>query len=319
MSTVCAALRDLITNILTITVNFMCLPFAIWNCFKSFFNIFNIFNVKKPLVPRVVAITGANSGIGEGIAYAYAKDKVSLVLLARNMERLEKVAEACRELGSPDVKVVQMDVADTKSVADFFDEKTIEYGIELFIANAGIASVPKTSLLDQMEKVLQINVMGALTGINSVYKAMKKRGRGGQIAVVSSVCGFYNPPALLSYGASKAAVMNYCRDLRALGKDDGIVVNTIAPGYIATSMTSSWSREKKFFFLTPEYFGEQVKKSLEKDVALISIPLHQYFTFAVASSLPPFAKQCLADLLHKYVDPIFLKTKRDTKEERRTT
>ncbi|CEP13417.1 hypothetical protein [Parasitella parasitica] len=264
---------------------------------------------KKNFTPKVVAITGANSGIGEGIAYAYAKDKVSLVLLARNLERLEKVAEACKELGSPDVKVVQMDVADTKSVADFFDEKTAEYSIDLFIANAGIATVPKTPLLDQAEKILQINVMGAIAGINSVFKAMQKRGCGGQIAVVSSVCGFFNPPVLLSYGTSKAAVMSYCRDLRALGKDDNITVNTIAPGYIATNMTSSFSRKDNRFFLTPEYFGEQVKKGLENDVPLISLPLHQFFGFAAMAALPPAAKQWIADFLHRRIDPILSKKK----------
>lgn len=224
-------------------------------------------------------------------------------------ERLEKVAEACKELGSPDVKVVQMDVADTKAVTDFFDEKTIEYGIDLFIANAGIATVPKTPLLDQAEKILQINVMGAIAGINSVYKAMQKRGRGGQIAVVSSVCGFFNPPTLLSYGTSKAAVMSYCRDLRALGKDDNIIVNTIAPGYIATNMTTSFSRKDKRFFLTPEYFGEQVKKGLESDVPLISLPLHQFFAFALMSALPPTAKQWAANFLHKHVDPMLSRKK----------
>lgn len=226
---------------------------------------------------------------------------------------MEKVAEACKELGSPDVKVVQMDVSDTKAVSEFFDSKTAEYGIDLFIANAGIATVAKTPLLDQAEKILQVNVLGAIAGINSVYKAMKKRGRGGQIAVVSSVCGFFNPPALLSYGASKAAVMSYCRDLRALGKDDDITVNTIAPGYIATAMTAGWSRKNTRYFLTPEYFGEQVKNALENDVALISLPLHQFFPFALVASLTPAAKECVANLLHKCVDPTFLKkrTKKD--------
>ncbi|KAL0136222.1 hypothetical protein V8B55DRAFT_1537486 [Mucor lusitanicus] len=283
MTTLCAALRDLIINTLAIVVNSIYLPFAFWNVVKASLAGFTFCGNKKKFSPNVVAITGANSGIGEGIAYAYAKDRV---------------AEACREMGSPDVKVVQMDVADTKSVTDFFDEKTIEYGIDLFIANAGIASVPKTPLLDQAEKILQINVMGAIAGINSVYKAMQKRGR-----VVSSVCGFFNPPVLLSYGTSKTAVMSYCRDLRALGKDDNIIVNTIAPGYIATNMTTSFSRKDKRFFLTP------IKKGLENDVPLISLPLHQFFAFAIMSALPPSAKQCVSDFLHKHVDPILSKKK----------
>ncbi|KAI7906166.1 uncharacterized protein BX663DRAFT_499079 [Cokeromyces recurvatus] len=313
MTTVCVAFRELIANILIIMVNIMCLPIMIWNCFMSFFH---VCTVKKPIVPRVVAITGANAGIGEGIAHAYARDKASLVLIARNKERLEKVAEACKELGSPDVKIVQMDVSDTKAVADFFDEKTVEYGIELFIANAGVSTIPKTPLLDQMEKMFQINLLGALAGVNSVFKAMKKRGRGGQIAVVSSVFGFQVPPTLLNYGASKAALMSYCRDLRALGKDEGIKVNTIAPGYIATEMTAALPRRNKFFYLTPEKFGEQIKKGLEDDVAFISLPLHQYFLFSVSAALPISVRQWIAIAFHKTLDSI-IKMNANTKEEKK--
>jgi NAD(P)-dependent dehydrogenase (short-subunit alcohol dehydrogenase family) len=213
------------------------------------------------------------------------------------VDRLETVAEACRELGSPDVKVAQMDVADTKAVSSFFDEKTAEYGIDLFIANAGIARVEDKELLDHADLVLQVNLMGAIAGINSVYKAMRNRGRGGQIAVVSSVLGFYNPASKLCYGASKAAVMNYCRDLRTLGKNDGIAVNIIAPGYIDTAMTSGWTKKYSFLYLKSDYFGEQIKKGLEDDVSLISLPLTQFFPFAIAAALPAFGKESLSNLL----------------------
>jgi NAD(P)-dependent dehydrogenase (short-subunit alcohol dehydrogenase family) len=215
---------------------------------------------------------------------------------------LEKVAEDCREIGSPDVKVVQMDVADTQTLSEFLEEKTMEWGIDLFIANAGIASVANTPLLDRTEKILQINTIGAIAGINAAFKAMKKRGRGGQIAAVSSVLGFYNPATLLGYGASKAAVMSYCRDLRTLGKSDGILVNTIAPGYIQTPMTGALSKVPKAFYLTPENLGETIKHGLENDVALISAPLHQFFVFGLFSILPPAAKYAFNEFLFKYVD-----------------
>jgi NAD(P)-dependent dehydrogenase (short-subunit alcohol dehydrogenase family) len=232
---------------------------------------------------------------------------VNHVLTLSYSDLLETVAEACRELGSPDVKVVQMDVADTKSVSAFFDEKTTEYGIDLFIANAGISHVPDKELLDHAEPIFQVNVMGALAGINSVYKAMRKRGRGGQIAVVSSVLGLYNPASMLCYSASKAAILSYCRDLRALGKDDGITVNIIAPGYIDTAMTSAWSKKNAFFFLKSDYFGEQVKKGLENDVSLISLPFSQFLPFAIAAALPVFAKESLSQLLHVLVDSKLMK------------
>lgn len=195
-----------------------------------------------------------------------------------------------------------MDVADTQTLSEFLEEKTMEWGIDLFIANAGIASVANTPLLDRTEKILQINTIGAIAGINAAFKAMKKRGRGGQIAAVSSVLGFYNPATLLGYGASKAAVMSYCRDLRTLGKSDGILVNTIAPGYIQTPMTGALSKVPKAFYLTPEKLGETIKHGLENDVALISAPLHQFFMFGLFSTLPPAVKYAFSEFLFKYVD-----------------
>lgn len=223
---------------------------------------------------------------------------------------MEKVAEACKKLGAENVQVVKMDVSDTKGVAEFLEKKVIDCDIDLFIANAGVATIPNTPLLDQAEQIFQINTMGAIAGMNAVYKAYVKRGRGGQIVCVSSVFGLMNPPLVLSYGASKAAVMSYTRDLRALGKDDGITVNTIAPGFIKTAMTSSFSTKQSFFHLTPEYFAERVKHGLANDVPIISLPLHQYFAFGVLSILPPTVKQVVADLLHTYVDKLLSKRKK---------
>ncbi|KAI8085770.1 uncharacterized protein B0P05DRAFT_595253 [Gilbertella persicaria] len=299
------AIRDLFLNIFVVIANNFCLLLSVWNIAKSL--VTSAVGKKNKIIPKVVAITGANSGIGEGLAHAYAKDKVSLVLIARNMERLEKVAEACKELGSPSIKIVQMDVSNTQAVTEFLEEKTNEYKIDLFIANAGIALVPGLDLLDQAEKVLQINVMGAIAGINAVYKSMKARGQGGQIAVVSSICGFFGPPYIFSYSASKAAVMTYCKDLRALGKDDGIAINTIAPGYVDTAMTTTFSKTSKYFYLSVEKHAELVKKALEEDIGLISYPSHQYLSFAVFATIPPAAKEALAHAAHYFVDPILRK------------
>lgn len=194
-----------------------------------------------------------------------------------------------------------MDVADTKALSSFLEEKTIEYNIDLFIANAGVASIDGMSVLDQSETILQINMLGAIAGMNAVFKAYKKRGHGGQIACVASVFGLMDPPHTISYGASKAGIISYGRDLRTLGKEYGITVNTIAPGFIQTPMTSGFS-VKRGFFLTPELFAEKVKHDLANDVALVSYPVYQYLFFGILSILPPAIKQCVSDRMHQFFD-----------------
>ncbi|KAI8047223.1 uncharacterized protein B0P05DRAFT_367151 [Gilbertella persicaria] len=246
-----------------------------------------------------------SSGIGEELAHAFAQDKVSLVLIARDEERLDKVAKECKQLGSPNVKVVQLDITDTQAISTVLSEKIIEYNVDLFIANAGIAFIPETHLLDQAQDVFKLNALGTIACIETVYKSMKQRGRGGQIAAVSSGGVFFAPPYMLAYTASKAAVMSYCRDLRILGQDDGILINTIAPGYIDTPMTSVLPKQVGFLHLDAKKHGRQVKQALEADVPLIMYPTHQYIALALASSLPPSVKLFLARITHFVADHVF--------------
>ncbi|KAI9250065.1 hypothetical protein EDC94DRAFT_623260 [Helicostylum pulchrum] len=295
MATFTSTVRDLVINLLAIIINILFLPLTIWNCISVL-----IFKQER-IIPNVVAITGASAGIGEELSYTYARDKRSLILIARNMERLEKVAEECKNLGSPDVKVVQMDVSDIKAVSSFFDEKTIEYGIDLFIANAGISHLNHLPIIDQAEQVFGTNLLGAVIGLNSVYKAYVKRGKGGQIACVSSIFGYANPPSVISYATSKAALLGYARDLRVMGKDHGITVNTIAPGFVKTAMVTDLNLDDRVC-LTPQYFAAKVKYGLEYDEPLISLPLYQFFGFGIFSCLPPSSKLFIAQMLHKYAD-----------------
>ncbi|KAI8378170.1 hypothetical protein EDC96DRAFT_571147 [Choanephora cucurbitarum] len=298
----CAAVRDLLLNIAIIFASYASLPITGWDVIKT--SLCSLVN-KKTHVPRVVAITGSSSGIGEGIAHAFAEDGVSLVLIARDLERLNKVARDCKELGSPNVKTVQLDVTDTQAVYAQLPEKILEYNVDLFIANAGIAFIPETPILDQAEDVFQLNVLGTIACVNAAYKSMKQRGRGGQIAAVSSGGVYFAPAFMVAYTASKAAVMSYCRDLRVLGKDDGITVNTIAPGYIDTPMTAVLPKKVGFLYITAEKHGRLVKRSLEEDVPVISFPSYQYLSLAMISALPPAVKQIAARLVHFIADPIF--------------
>ncbi|XP_073315823.1 11-beta-hydroxysteroid dehydrogenase-like 4A [Primulina huaijiensis] len=97
--------------------------------FKIMYNIFVSFRpTDMNIRGKVVLITGASSGIGECLAYEYAKREAFLVIVARREERLEKVAEKARGIGSPDVLVICGDVSDFNDCRRFIDEAINHFG-----------------------------------------------------------------------------------------------------------------------------------------------------------------------------------------------
>ena len=113
-------------------------------------------------------ITGANDGIGRGIALGFARRGYRLGLLARREEQLRQVADECRRAGAPQVEISSIDVTHT----DPYRQELIRLdealqGAELFVANAGIDSRGKRTEDngDAAKRTIEVNVTGVMTGI----------------------------------------------------------------------------------------------------------------------------------------------------------
>jgi len=158
--------------------------------------------------PTKILITGASSGIGEGLALSYAKDKVTLFLLGRSAQRLEAVTRACTQLGAK-VFPIEVDVTDEKSMTKIMKELDQQHeGIDLVIANAGTSSQMLDQTLSFEEKTRQIlrtNIDGVFNTILPIIEPFKNRNKG-QIAVVSSLSGVMNFPRSAAYSASKSVL-----------------------------------------------------------------------------------------------------------------
>src|SRR5690242_18611883 len=128
---------------------------------------------------RVVAITGASSGLGAALARSYAGPGVVLGLVARNSERLAGTAATCRAAGA-EVESAALDVADTAAMAAWLDAFDSVHPIELLIANAGIsagpapdnAGEPVATTLRQIE----VNLVGAVNTIAPLVPKLCARG-----------------------------------------------------------------------------------------------------------------------------------------------
>lgn len=194
-------------------------------------------------------MTGASSGIGEGIALAVAAKGARIGLLARRAEMLEDLARRCIDAGGLAIALAA-DVVDAAAVAEAANTLKNTFGpIDIMIANAGIGgnnSETRDLIPDAVKKVIDINLLGAANSVHAVLPQMLARGSGHLVAV-SSLAGFRGLPKSAAYSASKAGMTAFFESVRLDVADRGVDVTIIQPGFIKTPLTAG--RENQMPFL----------------------------------------------------------------------
>lgn len=186
---------------------------------------------------KVCVITGASSGIGRELAMLLADEGARLVLAARNEERLETIARACRKLGG-EAHIVPTDVADEQACKNLIEETIETYGqLDMLVNNAGIsmwARFDEVDNLGYLEKIMRINFFGSMYCTYYALPHLKKsRGR---IVGISSLTGKTGVPTRTAYAASKHAMAGFFDSLRIELMDQGVSVTMIYPGFVSTEV-----------------------------------------------------------------------------------
>ena len=241
--------------------------------------------------PKTILITGASSGIGEALAIAYAKSGVTLLLTGRSEERLDKVADACRQQGA-NVVSAAIDIKDSQKLAVWIEEQDKVMPLDLVIANAGISSSGQETTPEFDKEIFTINLFGVLNTVYPVIPLMKQRKRG-QIVLMGSLAGMYGFPRAPAYCASKAAVRTFGESLRNKLRPLGIEITVICPGFIKTPLTDV--NEYKMPFLMPvERAVNIIIKGLARNKGLIAFPWQMYFALWWLRVLPSSLAERLA-------------------------
>lgn len=236
---------------------------------------------------KTVLLTGASSGIGEGLAMALAKRGAVLGLVARRREMLEDLAARCEKAGGT-ARVFAADVTDAHAIADAADTFREEFGhVDVMIANAGIGgNDDKTRNYDpdSVKKVVDINLLGAVNAVHAVVPDMIKR-RSGQIVAISSLAGFRGLPKSAAYSASKAGMTAFFESVRLDVADKGVSVTIIQPGFIRTPLTSGRANKMPFLMELDDAIPHFVK-AIEKRKRFAAFPW-QLATFVRAGKFMP--------------------------------
>src|ERR1700740_3829485 len=189
-----------------------------------------------------ILITGASSGLGAGMARAFAAQGRDLALCARRVDRLHDLkAELTAAHPEITVAVAELDVNDHEQVPKVFAALSDELGgIDRVIVNAGIGKgAPLGSgKLWANKATIETNLVAALVQIETELHTLKRQGSG-HLVLISSVLGAKGIPGVkAAYAASKAGVRSLGESLRAEYASGPIKVSVLEPGYIESEMTA---------------------------------------------------------------------------------
>ena len=205
----------------------------------------------KPLAGQTAIVTGANSGIGEGVArhLAVAGANVAVNYVV-NPDAAQKIVDEINAGGAQAI-AVQADVGDEAAVGAMFEAVVGRFGtVDILVANAGLQrdSAFDAMTLQQWEFVLKVNLTGQFLCAREAVREFKRRGRrDGQMALgkiihMSSVHETIPWAGHVNYASSKGGILQLMKSLAQEVAPDGIRVNSIGPGAIETPInTSAWN------------------------------------------------------------------------------
>ncbi|KNE95070.1 hypothetical protein PSTG_11549 [Puccinia striiformis f. sp. tritici PST-78] len=259
----------------------------------------NPVNDVQMIVPRVIVISGASSGIGASLVKTYAGPNNILILLARNQDRLNQVAKMARTAGCKAVETHSIDYSHDdagNSIKQVIRAAHQKYGsIDLAISNAGTTTFtddnphgpdPEPWGEKTAQRIIKVNVTSTYAFILSAWELMKKQ-RSGDICIISAIGAFAGPPEFGAYGAAKTNLMSFSQSLRALSAPYGIRVSCVCPGFIESGMTNdllaAGSSAPSFMLARSDQIATRIKEAVDGEQAGVIWPISHAIPLIMAS------------------------------------
>ncbi|HEY3496575.1 MAG TPA: 3-oxoacyl-[acyl-carrier-protein] reductase [Polyangiaceae bacterium] len=196
---------------------------------------------------KVALVTGGSRGIGRATAEALASQGARVVLsYVGNEAAAGEAVEAIRRAGR-EAEAVRFDVSDAPAAEQAIAEVAKRLGrLDVLVSNAGVSIDGLLLRLkeEDFDRILAVNLKGAVACARAAIKVMM-RAKTGRVLFISSVVGEMGNSGQTAYAASKAALFGVTKSLAKEYASRGITVNSIAPGYVDTDMTSALTDEQR--------------------------------------------------------------------------
>ena len=190
---------------------------------------------------KVVVVTGAGHGIGRASALRFASEGARVAVVDIRADGAESVAQECRDLGA-EAMAVATDVSDAEQVTALAEHVNAAWGPpDVLHNNAGvlIAGTVLEQSIEDWDRTFAVNVRSIFLVTRAFLGGMVER-RSGVIVCTASTSGFIADPGLAAYDSSKAAIMQFVRQLAADYARHGIRPNSVIPGLVATGFNDPW-------------------------------------------------------------------------------
>ncbi|UGT42601.1 SDR family NAD(P)-dependent oxidoreductase [Nocardia yamanashiensis] len=259
----------------------------------------------KPFNPQLAVVTGGGSGIGRGTAKALAAHGATLIIADIDLDAANDAVAEIRSLGGK-AEAFRLDVADTPALEAFAEQVREQFGVpDVVVNNAGILvggpflDVP----LEDLERIIDINLMAMIHGCRVFGQQMVDRGRGGHLVNIASMAAFGPAPYTAPYSIGKYAVKHFSECIRAEFASHGIGVTAICPGLISTNLAESTraaafgdeqidlgkqivAKGMSFLGMHPDKAGRQIVHAIRKNIAVEPIRLEARLSWPIARYFP---------------------------------
>jgi NAD(P)-dependent dehydrogenase (short-subunit alcohol dehydrogenase family) len=231
---------------------------------------------------KVALVTGASSGIGRETALGFARAGASVVLVARRAPELAKVAKIAREQHGATTLAVATDVTDAASVQACFRRAVTRFKrLDIVVNNAGVLIPAPVARMDpaDLQRMLDVNVFGALHVMQAALRQMRRQADGGHIVNVASLAGRRGYSPLGGYSATKFALVGMTEALRTELTGEPIGVSLVLPGVIDTPMATAAAADPatagfwpKKLTMPPEWVVWTIFAAVRLRLAEVAVP-----------------------------------------------
>jgi NAD(P)-dependent dehydrogenase (short-subunit alcohol dehydrogenase family) len=239
---------------------------------------------------KIIIITGAGSGIGKGLAEAFALQNATLILCDINEDSVKTLAQNIINQGGK-AEAFHLDVCNQVRTQEIWQQIANQYGrLDYVFNNAGYGMAEEVQDIpyEQWHKMVDVNLMGVVYGAVEAFKIMKDHG-GGHIINVASLAGLIGSPGSIPYSTTKYAVVGLSKSMRVEGAAFNIKVSALCPGFIDTGIyENAWT-------------GSISNKLFKKTIPLPIIPISE----AIPAILKGVEKNEQLIILPKYAKTLY--------------